>query len=62
VSTQQCAPFRWAAIFITVIAGAWTLFHLIWNVQNHTADDYWGIGVARPVCLAIVAMGHEHHC
>jgi thiosulfate dehydrogenase (quinone) large subunit len=39
---QNNAAFGLAAIVITVIAGAWTLFHLIWNTTNHTADDYWG--------------------
>jgi hypothetical protein len=31
-----------AAVVISVISGAWTLFHLIWNMQQQTADDYWG--------------------
>jgi thiosulfate dehydrogenase [quinone] large subunit len=36
------AAFGVAAGVITVIAGAWTIFHLIWNTTNHITDDYWG--------------------
>jgi thiosulfate dehydrogenase (quinone) large subunit len=39
---QQSATFQWAVGAITVIAGAWTVFHIIWNLTNHTTDDYWG--------------------
>ena len=42
-----------AAIAISVIAGAWTIFHLIWNLTNHTADDYWGQAL---LILFIVAL------
>ncbi len=39
---QQHAPLRLAMLTIVVLAGAWTLFHLIWNIARVTADDYWG--------------------
>src|SRR5271166_3695453 len=39
---QNNAAFGLAAAIITVIAGAWTIFHLIWNTTNHTSDDFWG--------------------
>ncbi len=29
-------------VAISAVAGLWTIFHLIWNFQNQTADDYWG--------------------
>jgi thiosulfate dehydrogenase [quinone] large subunit len=39
---SQSAAFQWGVAAISVVAGAWTVFHLIWNLTNHTADDYWG--------------------
>jgi thiosulfate dehydrogenase [quinone] large subunit len=39
---------------ITVLAGAWTLFHLIWDVSKQTADDYWGIGLLILFLLALI--------
>lgn len=39
---QNTATFGVAAGIITVIAGAWTIFHLIWNTTNHITNDYWG--------------------
>jgi thiosulfate dehydrogenase [quinone] large subunit len=39
---QNNAVIGMVAGVITVIAGAWTIFHLIWNTTNNTADDYWG--------------------
>jgi hypothetical protein len=38
----QSAAFQWGVAAISVVAGVWTVFHLIWNLTNHTADDYWG--------------------
>ena len=42
-----------ASIAITVIAGAWTIFHLIWNTTNHTTDDYWGQALLVLFILAL---------
>jgi len=53
MSTQQSAAFRWGAVAISVIAGAWTIFHLIWNLGNHTTDDFWGQAL---LILFIVAL------
>jgi len=36
------ALYQWGAVAITVIAGAWTLFHIVWDLQKQTADDLWG--------------------
>lgn len=53
MSSQQSTAFRWGAVAISVIAGAWTIFHLIWNIQKQTADDYWGQAL---LILFIVAL------
>ena len=52
---QQFAPiYRWAGIAISVIAGLWTLFHIVWDLQKHTADDYWGQALLVLFILALV--------
>ena len=42
MSRQSSSVLGWAGTAICVVAGAWTIFHLIWNTSNHTSDDYWG--------------------
>jgi thiosulfate dehydrogenase (quinone) large subunit len=51
---EQNAPLRWAMLIIVVLAGAWTLFHLIWNFAKQTSDDYWGIGLLILFVLALI--------
>jgi len=50
----QNAIFGLAAIAISVIAGAWTIFHLIWNIQKQTADDFWGQALLILFVLALI--------
>ena len=50
---QRNARF-WLDMLIVVIAGAWTLFHIIWNIAGQTADDYWGIGLLILFVLALI--------
>ena len=45
MSTPQQAEVRWATLTSCALAGAWTLFHLIWNLSHHTTDDFWGIAL-----------------
>lgn len=54
MSEQRTAPFRWSALALTIAAGAWTLFHLIWNFAGQTADDYWGIALLILFALALI--------
>lgn len=54
VSREQSAVFRWGATAISVVAAAWTIFHLIWNLQKQTADDYWGQALLVLFVLALV--------
>jgi len=42
MSRQSSPVLGWAGAAISVIAGGWTIFHLIWNTSNHTTDDLWG--------------------
>ena len=54
MSHQQNGFLRGSTLAITVLAGAWTLFHLIWNIAGQTADDYWGIGLLILFLLALI--------
>jgi thiosulfate dehydrogenase [quinone] large subunit len=45
--------YSWAGIAISVIAGAWTLFHIVWDTQKQTADDYWGQALLVLFILAL---------
>lgn len=51
---QSKGFFRGSALAISVIAGVWTLFHLIWNLVGQTADDSWGIGLLILFLLALL--------
>jgi thiosulfate dehydrogenase (quinone) large subunit len=53
--TSQGSPlFRWANIAIAVVAGAWTLFHLYWDLTRHTGEDYWGQALLVLFILALL--------
>src|SRR5947209_14803549 len=53
MSTQRNAKF-WVGALIVVLAGAWTLFHLMWNFAGQTTDDYWGIALLILFALALI--------
>ena len=50
---QRNALF-WLDMLIVVIAGAWTLFHIIWSLTGNTSDDYWGIALLILFLLALI--------
>lgn len=52
--SQQNATVKWSATAVMVVAGAWTLFHLIWNFAAQTSDDYWGIALLILFALALI--------
>src|SRR5215467_2817614 len=54
MSTQQSSTMRWAMITIVILSGAWTLFHIIWNLAQQTADDYWGIALLILFVLSLI--------
>lgn len=39
---------------IVLIAGVWTLFHLIWELAKRTADDYWGVALLFLFIVALI--------
>ncbi|HZC06601.1 MAG TPA: hypothetical protein VE338_13280 [Ktedonobacterales bacterium] len=53
LSQDENALVRWGSLGITVLAGAWTLFHIIWTLSKQTADDYWGIALLILFILAL---------
>jgi thiosulfate dehydrogenase [quinone] large subunit len=54
MSSQQNSTVRWGMLAIEIIAGAWTLVHLIWGVSNITTDDYWGVALPILFLLALI--------
>jgi thiosulfate dehydrogenase (quinone) large subunit len=54
MSSQQNALVRWGMLAIEIIAGAWTLVHLILGVSNITSDDYWGVALPILFLLALI--------
>jgi thiosulfate dehydrogenase (quinone) large subunit len=54
MSNQQNAFVKWSALAIMVVAGAWTLFHIIWNFAAQTSDDGWGTALLILFVLALI--------
>lgn len=54
MNTQQSLLLRWATIAIMVIAGAWTLFHIIWGFTGQTSADEWGYALLALFVLALI--------
>jgi thiosulfate dehydrogenase (quinone) large subunit len=54
MSQQQNAFVKWGALVLMVVAGAWTLFHLIWNFAAQTSDDAWGTALLILFLLALI--------
>jgi thiosulfate dehydrogenase [quinone] large subunit len=50
---ERTDAIRWASLAIAILAAAWTLFHIIWTLSNHIADDYWGIALLVLFILAL---------
>ena len=48
-SIQQLATYA-----ICLVAGVWTLFHIIWELGKNTADDLWGLALLVLFILALV--------
>jgi len=54
MTRQPSTVFEWGTIAISVIAGAWTLFHIFWDLQGNTADDFWGQALFVLFILALI--------
>ena len=60
MNNQRSVNF-WLGTIIAVLAGAWTIFHLIWNFSgNGQTDDYWGIGLLILFALALILAFFEY--
>lgn len=51
---QQRSIPQLAMYAICLVAGAWTLFHIIWELGKNTADDLWGLALLVLFILALV--------
>ncbi len=54
MSRPMNPAFRWAAIAISAVAGLWTLYHIIWSLQENTGDDYWGQALLVLFVVALI--------
>ena len=54
MTRQQSTLFQWGILAISSIAGTWTVFHIFWNLTNHTADDFWGQALLVLFFLALL--------
>lgn len=54
MTRQTNVLFQWSAIAISVVAGLWTLFHIVWDLQKNTADDFWGPALLVLFILALI--------
>ena len=50
---QRNAPCRWG-VAIVVLAGLWTIVHLILKVAGVTAKDYWDVALLILFLLALI--------
>jgi thiosulfate dehydrogenase [quinone] large subunit len=54
MSHPQSTFIKWSALAIMLVAGAWTLFHLIWNLAAQTSNDQWGKALLILFFLALI--------
>jgi thiosulfate dehydrogenase [quinone] large subunit len=54
MSNQQDVLSRYGTLAVSLIAGAWTIFHVIWVLRGQTADDYWGPALLVLFVIALV--------
>lgn len=54
MSQQQQTFVKWSALALMIVAGAWTLFHLIWNLAGQTTDDQWGTALLVLFVLTLI--------
>ena len=54
MSAQLSRIYQLGTIGISAIAGLWTLFHIIWTLTKHTANDFWGPALIVLFILALI--------
>jgi len=52
---RQRSVTGWVDLLLVVLAGLWTLFHLIWNVAGATGADGWGYALLLLFVLALIS-------
>lgn len=52
--SQSNPAVKWGSMLVVIIAGAWTVVHLIWNFAGIKTDDYWGIALLVLFFLALI--------
>ena len=51
---QQRKGTFWFDLLLAVVAGVWTIVHLILNFANKKVDDYWGTALVVLFVLALI--------
>jgi thiosulfate dehydrogenase (quinone) large subunit len=51
---QMSRVYQLGTIGVCVVAGLWTLFHIIWDLGKHTGDDLWGPALLVLFILALI--------
>lgn len=51
---QQSSTLRLIAYAICIVAGVWTIFHIVWSLLGNTADDFWGWALLALFILALI--------
>jgi thiosulfate dehydrogenase [quinone] large subunit len=51
---RQRNAISWMNLILVVIAGGWTLVHIILGLASFTGDDYWGIALLILFVLALI--------
>lgn len=54
MSSQSGTAVRWGTAAVVAVAAVWTLFHIIWELNNQTANDYWGTALLILFVVALI--------
>jgi thiosulfate dehydrogenase [quinone] large subunit len=54
MSAQFSRIYQLGTIGISLVAGLWTLFHIVWTLTKHTANDFWGPALIVLFILALI--------
>ncbi len=54
MSAQLSRIYQLGTIGICIVAGLWTIFHIIWELTNHTANDFWGVALLILFLLGLI--------
>jgi thiosulfate dehydrogenase [quinone] large subunit len=54
MSLAQNTEVKWGTYASVFLAGAWTFFHIVWNLNHQTGDDYWGAALLVLFLLTVM--------